>query len=232
MKKFLLSTALVAAGAIVASAANFEVYVGTETGENNTVANYVKVTEGAEFTCEGVHLTSEPQEMGNLWFAGAECAAFVKITNLTDAEQSYTINKEMVYNNDAITTSFGNPVGSLQTCIGSCNDTPFDVKVPANASTSGTPGDHLGYTFTFSSKDQYDDLKLDSKYKFSVTNGGETLNFYVTYSRQPNSVNAVEFDENAPKEYFNLQGVRIAEPEAGNLYIVKQGNKVAKQIVR
>lgn len=38
-------------------------------------------------------------------------------------------------------------------------------------------------------------------------------------------------DENAPVEFFNLQGVRVANPENG-LYIRKQGNKVSKVIVK
>lgn len=38
-------------------------------------------------------------------------------------------------------------------------------------------------------------------------------------------------DENAPVEYYNLQGVRVANPENG-LYIVKQGNKVSKKFIR
>ncbi len=42
---------------------------------------------------------------------------------------------------------------------------------------------------------------------------------------------AVDNDENAPVEYYNLQGVRVAEPENG-LYIVKQGKKVTKQVIR
>ena len=32
--------------------------------------------------------------------------------------------------------------------------------------------------------------------------------------------------------YFNLQGVRVANPEAGALYIVKRGDKVTKEIAR
>lgn len=46
-------------------------------------------------------------------------------------------------------------------------------------------------------------------------------------------VDAVEIneDENAPVEYFNLQGVRISNPSAG-LYIVRQGSKVTKQVIR
>lgn len=36
---------------------------------------------------------------------------------------------------------------------------------------------------------------------------------------------------NAPAEYFNLQGVKVNNPENG-LYIVRQGNKVSKQYIR
>lgn len=42
----------------------------------------------------------------------------------------------------------------------------------------------------------------------------------------------VDNDENAPVEYYNLQGMRVNEPAAGGLYIRRQGNKVTKIIVR
>lgn len=59
------------------------------------------------------------------------------------------------------------------------------------------------------------------------------------YIRNPKWVNpnggAVEIiegiDENAPVEYFNLQGVRVAEP-ANGLYIKRQGNKATKVLVK
>lgn len=38
--------------------------------------------------------------------------------------------------------------------------------------------------------------------------------------------------DNAPVEYYNLQGVRLANPEKGQVVIVRQGEKVSKQIVR
>lgn len=38
-------------------------------------------------------------------------------------------------------------------------------------------------------------------------------------------------DENAPVEYFNLQGMRVVEPENG-IYIVKQGNKISKKVIK
>lgn len=40
-----------------------------------------------------------------------------------------------------------------------------------------------------------------------------------------------EFDENAPVEYFNLQGIRVDNPSNG-LYIRRQGNKVEKILVK
>lgn len=42
-------------------------------------------------------------------------------------------------------------------------------------------------------------------------------------------IEGVEIDENAPVEYFNLQGVRVNNPENG-LFIMRQGNKVTKVI--
>lgn len=45
------------------------------------------------------------------------------------------------------------------------------------------------------------------------------------------SIAGIEADENAPVEYYNLQGIRVAEPENG-LYIVRQGNKVSKKFIR
>lgn len=42
----------------------------------------------------------------------------------------------------------------------------------------------------------------------------------------------IDLDENAPVEYFNLQGVRVAAPAAGELVIKRQGEKVEKVIIR
>ena len=45
-------------------------------------------------------------------------------------------------------------------------------------------------------------------------------------------INDVVVDENAPVEYFNLQGVRVANPERGGIYIRRQGTNVAKVLVK
>ncbi len=54
---------------------------------------------------------------------------------------------------------------------------------------------------------------------------------YVYLMPDDSSVATIEADENAPVEYYNLQGIRVANPENG-LYIVKQGNKISKRIIK
>lgn len=53
----------------------------------------------------------------------------------------------------------------------------------------------------------------------------------IVYSDYFSGINTVEADNDAPVEYYNLQGVRVANPSAG-LYIRRHGNKVAKTYVR
>ncbi|MDO4319031.1 MAG: hypothetical protein Q4C34_00510 [Bacteroidales bacterium] len=51
---------------------------------------------------------------------------------------------------------------------------------------------------------------------------------FVTFT-EGNGVSDVAVDANAPAEYFNLQGVRVANPENG-LFIVRQGGNVTKVV--
>lgn len=54
----------------------------------------------------------------------------------------------------------------------------------------------------------------------------------ITCDKQPSGVeDVIDSDNNAPVEFFNLQGVRVENPENG-LYIRRQGNKVSKVIIR
>ena len=74
---------------------------------------------------------------------------------------------------------------------------------------------------------------IDSQ--FPAEKKGEMLRWFVdnikVYTGDASSVAEIAVDENAPVEYYNLQGVRVANP-ANGLYIVKQGNKVSKQIIK
>ncbi|MDE5868875.1 MAG: hypothetical protein K2H18_01470, partial [Muribaculaceae bacterium] len=55
----------------------------------------------------------------------------------------------------------------------------------------------------------------------------------ITNNPDWSGVNSVVADDvDAPAKYFNLQGMEIANPEAGQLVIVKKGNKATKVIVK
>jgi len=67
---------------------------------------------------------------------------------------------------------------------------------------------------------------------FWFKNGGKQPAVYINILPY-DSTSAIEnitVDENAPVEYYNLQGVRVANPESG-LYIRKQGNTVTKVVL-
>ncbi len=63
------------------------------------------------------------------------------------------------------------------------------------------------------------------------TNGCHIYFITVTAGSGTSAVEGVAIDENAPVEYYNLQGVRVANPENG-LYIKRQGNKAVKVLVK
>ncbi|MDE5997419.1 MAG: hypothetical protein K2G77_04315 [Muribaculaceae bacterium] len=56
----------------------------------------------------------------------------------------------------------------------------------------------------------------------------QTIKKYV--EGNPDAVEAIN-TANGAVEYYNLQGVRVAQPENG-IYIVREGNKVAKKVIR
>lgn len=77
----------------------------------------------------------------------------------------------------------------------------------------------------------------DSQWPGQAEKGGNNLTYRYfldnikVYAADGSGVAAIEADGNAPVEYYNLQGVRVANPENG-LYIVKQGNKVSKKVIK
>ncbi|MCH5238792.1 MAG: hypothetical protein J1F38_01075 [Muribaculaceae bacterium] len=51
-------------------------------------------------------------------------------------------------------------------------------------------------------------------------------------SSDTGGVDSIGIDLNAPVEYYNLQGVKVANPEKGGMYIIKQGKVAKKTVVR
>lgn len=80
-----------------------------------------------------------------------------------------------------------------------------------------------------------------NEFKFEDSQKGkpQTLNVYLNHPTYTHSfgefvstgIEDVTVDENAPVEYYNLQGIRVANPENG-IFIRRQGNKTSKVLVK
>ena len=68
--------------------------------------------------------------------------------------------------------------------------------------------------------------------RYDVTNKSQVWGKQVKFTlvADKSGVENIEAEDNAPVEYYNLQGVKVVNPENG-IFIKKQGNKVTKVIL-
>ncbi|MFG6428249.1 MAG: hypothetical protein K1W14_17870 [Muribaculaceae bacterium] len=98
---------------------------------------------------------------------------------------------------------------------------------------------YCSYTFTTPSDQVYLNFYLDNYYyegnkKDDLWMDLDNVRIYSAEGDEetPSAVNEVEIDENAPVEYYNLQGVRVnAASDMKGIYIRKQGNKSTKVVL-
>ena len=102
----------------------------------------------------------------------------------------------------------------------------YDAK-PANVQALAA---NENRTFSGNLKAQHDVLTTIKNPNVTLTaTAGEKVLF--TKTKTPDTATGIEdvtVDSEAPVEYFNLQGLRVAQPEAGQLYIKRQGDKAVK----
>lgn len=91
-----------------------------------------------------------------------------------------------------------------------------EVAIPAGLVKEGT-------TVTFRNADSQWPYKSASALRYFLDNIKLTA---------AAGVNDVVADNDATAVYYNLQGIQVETPTSGNLYIVRQGNKVSKQLVK
>jgi hypothetical protein len=108
----------------------------------------------------------------------------------------------------------------------------FAEATPSAASNfEGTSGDT---TLTFRNNYKIDSVeagKYDVEAVINIYSGAVQV-YPISYTAlDETGVSAINADSNAAVEYFNLQGVRVANPENG-IYVRRQGNKVSKVVIR
>ncbi len=120
-------------------------------------------------------------------------------------------------NNVPVTVADG---GSIKVIGELTNEQPIEITLPATAKA-----DDLAISGTTA----YRKFHLTNEGLYLVPDAnGENLILSVN---KPTGIEDITVDENAPVEYFNLQGVRVANPENG-LYIRRQGGKATKVYVK
>ncbi len=71
-------------------------------------------------------------------------------------------------------------------------------------------------------------IRMEKTSKAGMQNRFAFKSFALSYlGTEATGVAGVAADENAPVEYYNLQGIRVANPEKG-IFIKRQGNKATK----
>ena len=92
------------------------------------------------------------------------------------------------------------------------------------------------FTHVFTGKAHVDLPVSDTEYKAKlVLSHNGVVKQVENITLAPNSTVGIEdvtVEGNAAAEYYNLQGVRVAQPEAGRIYIVRRGSKVTKELLK
>jgi len=133
-------------------------------------------------------------------------------------------------NQQVVTLNFGAANGGEKTMIfcsevGEGDDAKLVPTVSFNGTTTGEEGN---YDTVLENNGYY--LIDEEGFGYTLTKAKITLFEAALFAPTAIKNVSADFDENAPVEYFNLQGVRVENP-ANGLYIKRQGNKVAKVIL-
>ncbi len=119
-------------------------------------------------------------------------------------------------------------------------DKETQVVVPPHALKTGDPmtWTHADVSLAGNTIDENTKIvirQIDEQFPYLPDGSPKVCRYFLdnvkVYAEGGSGVAGIEAEENAPVEYYNLQGIRVANPENG-LYIVKQGNKVTKRVIK
>ena len=154
-----------------------------------------------------------------------------KIYNLCGGLSSDNSRRYLTYDTDGVTTTAATVTKVDGKDVVSTDDANADVTFESTAAgllVKFNDGQYLMFNGTKFIKADYGEAVVQAE--------GETLTPVIVFLSSSNvstGVETVEFDENAELQYFNLNGVQVkAENLTPGLYIVRQGNKVSKQVIR
>ena len=129
---------------------------------------------------------------------------------------------------------FGAQVNALWCAFdGQC--VPLSVGQSAQKSATLTAGKaedmQLEISGMYGDQQDPETLVVKAECTFNCTFGGKNYSLTLFVDHNLSGVNDIAIDANAPVEYYDLQGRRVNNPSNG-LYIMRQGSKVVKSILK
>ena len=224
MKKILLSIALVAMSVFSMSASSFKIEVNDVEVKNGDVIEMSEMEQGTLSMVIYPHM---------------------KLTNTTSSEVEAVIEAGFLEVAQP-ETSTGQVANMAQFCFaGSCIACPsvanefvqIGLTFGANQSYTGNDA-HVEYMPAYEGMGFWDVQKFYpgvSVFQLTLRNTkdeNDAITFTFKFNYKGNdAIDGIEVDS-AAAEYYNFQGVKVANPEKGGMYIVRRGAKVSKEIVK
>lgn len=227
MKKLLL-LAMAAASVSPVFAAGFNDYFALSCGDE-TLTNGQTVTISTYYDA----ILMDNPEFGDIpgYVSTYTSQARIKAANVTDEAMDIAFKLtcvDNVTNQFQLCFEFDDAAGN---CLGAINgevNSPDDLRSVNPEGYIMMDVDQVGFTEPTPAT-----FKLD----LYVTEGGDKIEgtdctVYVSFTHEKDITAAVDGiqAEDGAEEYYNLQGMRVAEPEKGGIYLVRKGSKVTKRL--
>lgn len=219
MKKLLLS-AIFASMATLCASAQQSFTVGYAAAPSSSVDDYEVIENGATL------VISEVDEIDPGYMYELPCYLCIKNNTAAPLE----IEADAV--NDPSHTTFTN--GYPQFCLWQCQSgfpAHDSGTIPAFGAQKGI-GTHFNYVLE---DPFFDEVDPDSpEYSgtwtgtLTITANGETFSCTLVFSNNDSGIEGVVVTDDTPAVYYNLQGVAVANPSTGNIYIERRGSKCRK----
>lgn len=229
MKKFLLSMAVLAAVTAMNAQAFKLSYCPT-----SKMDNYTEIANGSTVTVNTFEDGDEDPEFSKQYWMTIPC--YFKLDNLSGG----SLEMQMSLTPVAAETTLKLPEGVTFCTPAGCASNLNEVmkwEAPAGDGKADA-GFHIVYELggmnqmtpiDFSSPETY------GKWTGNVTlkGGVETLNFKLVLERRvADGIEGIGTDaESAPAVYYNLQGQKVENPQAGKVYIRQQGGNASKVVL-
>ena len=181
-----------------------------------------EATEGPSEPTPGPEAPEKLYILGNI--EGNSWNPANAVAPTTAGDGVFTFNGIVMHNTEETGTSWFTFINELNSDWGIINNGTHRYGPAAGVDGALTVGSTTAFTIAGDASWNIPDGTYDFIVDFN------TMELTVTEGNA--GVDSIGIELNAPVEYYNLQGVKVNNPEKGGVYVVKQGNKTSKVVIR